>query len=177
MSLDDKIKRWTGGVYRQIPEHSPPYNPLDFTFCRISEGRWHERGEPTLYTAKDYAVCIAEHARNMTLVAATAAANSHNRIIYEFSVSIEQVLDLTETTVLESLGRTVEDFKDVAKCRATAKFLRTTKVEAVIVPSMAFPDKLDRWCMMVFLEKYPTGPVFIKNFKEHRRFLLSESPK
>jgi hypothetical protein len=37
---------------------------------------------------------------------------------------------------------------------ATAQFIRqTTIVEAIFVPSMAFLDQMDKWVLVVFLEK------------------------
>jgi hypothetical protein len=47
-------------------------------------------------------------------------------------------------------------FLDKKIARATAQFIRqTTIVEAIFVPSMAFLDQMDKWVLVVFLEKLP----------------------
>jgi hypothetical protein len=45
-------------------------------------------------------------------------------------------------------------FLDQKIARATAQFIRqTTIVEAIFVPSMAFLDQMDKWVLVLFLEK------------------------
>ena len=47
-------------------------------------------------------------------------------------------------------------FLDKNIARATAQFIRqTTIVEAIFVPSMAFLDQMDKWVLVIFLEKLP----------------------
>jgi hypothetical protein len=42
--------------------------------------------------------------------------------------------------------------------RACANFLRhTTAATAIFVPSMAFLDDLEQWCLVLFLEKLPAN--------------------
>lgn len=58
-----------------------------------------------------------------------------------------------------SLDNAPACFQDIQIARATAHFVRrTTAVQALLVPSMAFPDDRERWCLVVFLEKLPPEP-------------------
>ena len=44
-------------------------------------------------------------------------------------------------------------------CRATAPYLRTaTPAQALLVPSVAFLDDLERWVAVLFLDKLPREP-------------------
>jgi hypothetical protein len=53
-----------------------------------------------------------------------------------------------------SLVDTPNCFLDKNIARATAQFVRqTTPVQAIFVPSMAFLDRLDKWVLVLFLEK------------------------
>ncbi len=83
-----------------------------------------------------------------------------SRRIFDLEITIEHVLDLRDPQVCTalSLAGNPECFLDRAVARATAGFLRrTTGVEALLLPSMAFLDQLDRWVMAIFLEKLPDG--------------------
>lgn len=102
--------------------------------------------------------------------------NALNRVIYEFTVELDAVLDLTDNMVLNDLGVVdIKDFEKKDKCRATAKHLRTsTKTQAILVPSLAFEDNLNNWCLVIFLEKVTPGRGgFIKKEKLYRKFSLS----
>jgi len=175
MPLDDKIKRFTGVIYRHIPS-SPDENPKEYKYCGITEGRWNIGGEPTLYTGKSDVVCVCEYGRNMDKLG-VSRDNALDRSIYKLSVELEFVLDLTDIVVLNNLGiDNIDAFKIQEKCRATAKHLRTsTKTQAIIVPSLALMDDLSKWCLVVFLEKVDTGENgFVKDCRFHRRFKISE---
>jgi hypothetical protein len=56
-----------------------------------------------------------------------------------------------------SLTNAPDCFKDRDVARACANFIRyTTTATAIFVPSMAFLDDLEQWCLVLFLEKLPT---------------------
>ena len=89
------------------------------------------------------------------------AAKAYRRQVYRFQVGLDCVLDLRLSEVWSALSLTdVPDcFKDKAIARAIAQFVRkTTTTQAIIVPSMAFLDDLDRWCLVLFLEKLSSDP-------------------
>jgi hypothetical protein len=54
-----------------------------------------------------------------------------------------------------SLTNAPDCFKDRDVARACANFIRYTTT-ATFVPSMAFLDDLEQWCLVLFLEKLPT---------------------
>ncbi|HEX2767588.1 MAG TPA: RES domain-containing protein, partial [Candidatus Limnocylindria bacterium] len=66
-SLAELVRPWEGTAYRHIPADAG-YDVRDLRFAgRRSDGRWHWRGQPTLYLATDAAVAIAEFARHIAL--------------------------------------------------------------------------------------------------------------
>ena len=82
------------------------------------------------------------------------------RRIYDFELTIPHTLDLRDSRVVAalSLANAPACFLDREIARATADFLRrTTPVEALLLPSMAFLDRPEHWVMAIFLEKLPEG--------------------
>ena len=73
-------------------------------------------------------------------------------------------------------------FQDAPNCfidkkiaRKTAQFIRkSTKAEAIFVPSMAFLDQIDKWVLVIFLEKLPIDqPLkFLPRVEHHGYFNL-----
>jgi hypothetical protein len=83
-----------------------------------------------------------------------------SRRIFDLDITIKHLLDLRDPQVCTALSLTgaPECFLDREVARATAGFLRrTTDVEALMLPSMAFLDRLERWVMAIFLDKLPGG--------------------
>jgi len=158
MLLQSYIQSWSGFAVRHIPEG--PYEIYDFSRCGLgSENRWNVTGEPTLYLAKERDVALAEFARHMTVDRTESLVKKvRRRKVYRFEVSLDNILDLCRLEVCQALS-----LLDVPNCfldkdiaRATARFIRkTTVVQAIKVPSVAFLDNLEQWCLVVFLEKLP----------------------
>ena len=99
--------------------------------------------------------------------APTLARYAKRRKVYRFEVRLGHALNLCDAKLwrLFSLEGVPHCFLDKAIARATAEFVRrTTPAEAIFVPSAAFLDQLDKWVLVVFLEKLPGDP---------RRFLPS----
>jgi RES domain-containing protein len=164
MPLQDYFQPWTGYAVRHIPD-SPErsYSIYDFRYCGLSnENRWNVAGEATLYLAKEKDVALAEYARHFQVDRSPVlAAKTYRRIVYHFEVELECVLDLTKTEVWQelSLQNAPDCFKEKSIARATANFIRTiTTAQAIIVPSIAFLDTLEKWCLVLFLEKLPANP-------------------
>ena len=164
MSLQDYLKSWSGYAVRHIPDNPfRPYDIYDFSYCGKShENRWNVAGEPTLYLAKEKDVALAEYARHFQINRTPSlAAKTHRRLVYRFQVTLDYVLDLTQTDVWRelSLENAPDCVKDNACAKATAHFIRnTTPCCAIIVPSLAFLDNLEQWCLVLFLEKLPANP-------------------
>ncbi|ELR98414.1 RES domain-containing protein [Gloeocapsa sp. PCC 73106] len=161
MSLQDYIRPWSGYAVRHIPDRpEQPYDIYNFSYCGVSnENRWNIAGEPTLYLAKEKDIALAEYARHFRVDRTPSlAAKTYRRLVYRFEVRLNCVLDLTKAEVWQelSLEDAPECFAEKTIARATANFIRnTTTIQAIIVPSLAFLDNLEQWCLVLFLEKLP----------------------
>jgi RES domain-containing protein len=180
MSLQAFIQPWSGDAVRHIPDTPGRiYDIYDFSYAgRSSENRWNLAGEPTLYLAKEKNVALAEYARHFQVNRTPGlAAKTYRRKVYRFTVWLMHVLDLRRPEVWSalSLQDAPDCFKDKAVAKATAGFIRsTTLTQAILVPSAAFLDDLDQWCLVIFLEKLPSEPRrFLPNVCEDGYFEIS----
>lgn len=164
MPLQSYIQPWSGSAVRHIPDTpGTSYNIYDFSYCvRSNENRWNVAGEATLYLAKEKNVALAEYARHFQVDRTLGlAAKTYRRLVYRLEVKLEYVLNLCDTAVWAELSLldAPECFKDKNIARATAQFIRkTTLAQAIVVPSIAFLDDLEQWCLVLFLEKLSTEP-------------------
>lgn len=161
MTLAGRLKGWSGAALRHIPAGSP-FDVLDFRYAgRGADNRWNEPGSPTLYLAGDEGVLIAEWGRHFAINrTAQLQQMTVERSVFSLELSLDSVLDLRDADVWNalSLDNAPHCFADVAFARATAHFVRrTTAAQALLAPSMGFLDDLERWCLVVFLEKLPSG--------------------
>jgi RES domain-containing protein len=171
VTLGGHVRSWTGTAWRHIPAGSR-FDVLDFRFAgRGTENRWNEAGEPTLYLAGDEGVLLAEWGRHFEANRGGQLQRlAVERSTYNLQISIDQVLDLRTEEVCHALSivHAPYCFADVEFARATSRFIRrTTPAQALFVPSLAFLDDLQRWCLVVFLEKFPPDP---------RSFIVSVTP-
>ncbi len=180
MSLQSFVHSWSGHAVRHLPDTpGKTYDIYDFSYCdRSSENRWNVAGEPTLYLAKEKDVALAEYARHFQVNRTPQlAAKVYRRKIYRFEVRLDYVLDLRESAVWSelSLQNAPDCFKDKNVARATATFIRnTTGVQAIFVPSAAFLDDLQQWCLLLFLEKLsPNVRQFLPNVFEDGYFEIA----
>ena len=167
MGLSTHLDRWRGDAYRHIPAGSQ-IDVLDFRYAgRSTENRWNEPGHPTLYLAGDEGVLIAEWGRHVAVNRSPALQNlTVERAVYRLTLEIDHLLDLRnpEVWTLLSLTGAPTCFTSTGVARATAHFIRgTTAAQALIVPSIGFLDQLDRWCLVLFLEKRSEPASFVAN--------------
>lgn len=159
MALSAHLARWSGDAFRHIPGGTR-FDALDFRFAgRSTENRWNEPGHPTLYLAGDEGVLIAEWGRHFAVNRTPSLQQATiERAVYRLTLTIDYVLDLRSPEVwkLLSLADAPVCFTGIEIARATAHFIRrTTAAQALLVPSIGFLDQLDRWCLVLFLEKLP----------------------
>jgi RES domain-containing protein len=171
MTLAGYLQRWSGSALRHIPAESP-YDVLDFRFAgRGADNRWNASGSPTLYLAGDEGVLIAEWGRHFATNRSTQLQQlTVERRAFRLDLAIDRVLDVRNDAVCHalSLDNAPACFADIDVARATAHFVRrTTDAQALLAPSMGFLDDLDRWCLVLFLEKLPPDP---------RSFIASVTP-
>jgi RES domain-containing protein len=165
MPLGDHLVPWSGVGFRHIPAGSP-FDVLDLRFAgRSAENRWNERGQPTLYLAGDEGVLIAEWGRHFAVNRTPELERQTvERAVFRLTMALEGVLDLRDTALWRELSfnNAPNCFLDRAIARATGGFIRaTTEAQAIIVPSVCFLDQLDRWCLVLFLEKLPDSQDFV----------------
>lgn len=186
MSIQSYIQPWAGNAVRHIPKLAvEQYDIYDFSYAgRSAENRWNLQGEPTLYLAKEKAdaialrfpqralhqanVALAEYARHFKIDRTPQLAQqAQQRAVYRFDVRLERVVNLCQSEVWQELSLTnaPDCFKNRDIARACANFIRyTTAATAIFVPSMAFLDDLEQWCLVLFLEKLPTD---VREFLPH----------
>ncbi len=145
---------------RHIPKLAQ-YDIYDFSYAgRSAENRWNLQGEPTLYLAKEKNVALAEYARHFQVGRSLKLARQiQERAVYRFTVKLERVVNLCNPEVWQelSLVDAPDCFKNRDVARSCANFIRyTTAATAIVVPSMAFLDDTEQWCLVLFLEKLPT---------------------
>lgn len=150
-------------------------------YGKSNEGRWH-CGESTLYLAQDKAVALAEFARHYQMNRSQELAREiRPRQVYRFSVSLNRVLDLRNLEILSELSHLegsifsqISDFMDPSVARETARLLRQKhSIQAIFVPSMAFLDNLNRWCLVLFLENLDSNSTaFIPSIKRDGEFKI-----
>lgn len=173
MPLQAYISSWAGYAVRHIPDTpGKSYDIYNFSYSgKSNENRWNIAGEPTLYLAKEKNVALTEYARHFKVNRTPElAAQTYRRQVFRFRIELEYVLDLRNPKVWAelSLENAPDCFKDKTIARSTANFIRnTTSTQAIIVPSVAFLDNLEQWCLVLFLEKLLPEP---------RKFLPSAEP-
>lgn len=122
---------------------------------------------------------MAEYARHFRVDRTPGlAAQTYQRKVYRFEIELEHLIDLRNSKVWAELCLTKapDCFKDKAIARATAHFIRnTTATQAILVPSIAFLDDLDQYCLVIFLEKLPPDAhEFLLRVQEDGYFQISK---
>ena len=86
-----------------------------------------------------------------------------DRNIFRLRVTIDRLIDLCDPELHQALS--LEDapacFLSKDAARAVAKYVRETtrQVQAIRVPSIAFPDDVkDHWNLVLFLKRLPVDP-------------------
>jgi len=159
-SLPDLVRPWAGTAFRHIPADAG-YDVRDLRYAgRRSDGRWHWRGQPTLYLASDSGVAIGEFARHLA-VDRGGAVVAARRTIHELGVRLDRTIDLRDTAILRLIGRDDAPgcWLDPRIARAVATFFRDSlDVQAVLVPSVVHLDEPERYNVVCFLENLPDTP-------------------
>lgn len=156
MSLHKLVQPWSGYAVRHIPEVAT--NVYDFSRAGLAaDNRWNYQGEPTLYLACERDVALVEYARHFKVDRTEGLLKkARKRKVFRFEVTLSTTLDLRESAVCKALS-----LRDFPNCllkknyaRATGTFLRhTTDTVAFFAPSMGFLDQVEKWTLIVFLEK------------------------
>lgn len=165
MPLSAHLESWSGEALRHVPAGAR-FDVLDFRYAgRGADNRWNEPGHPTLYLAGDEGVLIAEWGRHFTINRTPQLQQKVvERQVYSLTLAVDYVIDMRKPVVWEeiSLESAPYCFTDIGTARATSHFIRhTTEAQGMLVPSLGFIDNLDRWCLVLFLEKLSDPKSFI----------------
>jgi len=148
--LEDFVEPFGGRVYCHAPS-SVPFEVRRLARPDDGRDRWGAPGERTIYLAGDPAVALAEYARNRE----PGAPAEETRIV-RLRLRAVSVLDLRRSSVAVAAGvppaaRHVGD-REVA--RRVSRQVRTgVQCEGLLVPSMAFLDRTDRFNVVLFVER------------------------
>jgi len=174
VALDVYLRQWTGETYRHLPV-GVRFDVLNFRYAgKGLDNRWNQPGEPTLYLAGDIGVAIAEWARHIEIDRTPELeVATIERIVYRLRLTIDRVLDLRDPLIWAELS--LDDapirFLDLPTARATAHFVRnTTEAQGMFVSCVPFIDQLERWCLVLFLDKLPAKP------SEYISSVITEGP-
>jgi len=121
--------------------------------ARADDGhdRWGTPGRQTAYLASDRGVAVAEFARHFE-----PGASADARRIIDVRLQAVPVLDLRNAGVLSALGcpPSMRSGFDRATARRLSAMLRDLDIcHGLLVPSMAFPDRPDRFNVVLFCER------------------------
>jgi hypothetical protein len=148
--LEGQIQPFGGVVHCHVPRDRPfSYSVL----ARADDGRdrWGTSGMRTVSLAGDPAVALAEYARHRD-----RGAPADSRCLCSFRLQAVSVLDLRIATVLELLGLQpgAAQFLDRQVARRVSRAVRDSRLcEGLIVPSMAYLDRPERFNLMLFVER------------------------
>lgn len=164
MALADLAEPWSGRVYRHIARAVPPApspNILDVRYAgRGRTNRWNDAGEPTLYLARDAALCALEFFRHIDEDRDPGLIpDVIERDVYWLDVVVPRVLDVQRPELLDalSLNDAPTCFLNLQVARSTARRIRYEgdAVQGILVPSVACLDQPKRGSLVFFLERLP----------------------
>ncbi len=150
--VDGEHVRFAGAVYLHLPLEAT--NPLDFTPLGDEENRWNRRGQPTLYLACDIGVVLAELGRHVDESHETSIA----RRIFRLEVDLDRLVDVRSADPSRYAER------DAAKTESDER--RASGSRGLIVPSVAFADRPDKFNIVVFLDNAGDSDGWIRSFVE-----------
>lgn len=163
MALRDLVRPWTGVAYRHIPAGASRSILDDAYLGRSSGNRWNEAGTPAYYFASDLAVVVAEYARHIATELPDGVPQRLARSLWRVEISLARTLDLRDPRTIEAMGSgPLEDWiLDTRATQAAASYLRTQAgIQALIVPSVAFLDRMDRYNVVVYRDRIEPGAAF-----------------
>ncbi|WP_071590750.1 RES domain-containing protein [Synechococcus sp. PCC 7336] len=161
MSLEDFCSPWSGHAIRHIPD-APDNTIFDFgNVRRVREHRWNYAGERTIYLAKSQDVALGEYARHFRESRPGLAGQALSRKVYSIEIKLESTINLCNKAIWDNFGvvKGPHSFMDEQIARSVARSIRTaTPAQGIFVPSMCFLDNLEKWNLVLFLEKLPNSP-------------------
>jgi RES domain-containing protein len=146
--LRNLVRPFGGFVHCHVPMDVPfSYAAL----ARVDDGRdrWGSPGTRTVYLAGDPAVALAEYARHREI-----GGPSESRCLCSFRLQAVRVLDLRDGDAARLLGLTsTQGYLHRQEARRVSQAARETGFsQGLIVPSLAFLDRPERFNVVLFVE-------------------------
>ena len=123
-------------TYRHVAEGR---QPLSGEGARIQGGRWNPpESFPTLYVGMTEDVVVAEF-RRLAVRSGRSTADFLPRQLFQIEVTLQIVLDLTDTSHVQALNVTAADLVSdhLAVCQALGDAAHYLGTEAILAPSAA----------------------------------------
>lgn len=164
MALADLVVAWSGDVLRHRPKSSSR-SVLDDTYLGIADdNRWSAQGIRAYYFASDIGVVAAEHARHIAVDVPVGHADRIERSVFKVRVALDRVLTLTNAHVIVAMGAAPlqEWVLDTVATQTAASYLvaQVRGLQGLIVPSVAFLDRPDRFNLVVYPEAIDVASNF-----------------
>jgi RES domain-containing protein len=139
-------RSWEGRAFRWTFEGTPPDR------ANSRGARWNPPGVEALYTCMTRAGVLAE---SDYLIAAQSISPKRSRCIHTFALSLNSILELTDTVVLASLGIDVDALTsvDLSKCQLVGGAVERLGHEGLIVPSARSPVNN----LVIYVNRRPFG--------------------
>jgi len=144
---------WDRPLYCHAPVEDP-FDPAALASAGDGGDRWCSEGAPTAYLASDAGVAMAELARHHP--PGDTAVERRIMRLEPRAHAIGSLVDLRDAAVLRALGAPVEPsrYLDAELATSVAEAVRADGRHAgIIVPSMAFLDRLERPNIVLFAER------------------------
>jgi RES domain-containing protein len=145
---------WDRPLYCHAPVDDP-FDPDALGSAADGSDRWCAAGQPTAYLAADAGVAMAELARHHP-PGGTAVERRIMRVLPRPG-AIHALVDLRDDAILRALGAPQEPERYLNRelARFVAAAVRAdTRHAGIIVPSMAFLDRLERPTIVLFAERF-----------------------
>jgi RES domain-containing protein len=164
MALTDLVVPWSGVLLRHRPKASTRSVLDDAYLGMAGDNRWSTRGISAYYFASDVGLVAAEHARHIEIDLAGGHADRIERSVFRVPVGLERVLKLTDPVVVAAMGAGPIGswILDLVATQAAASYLlaQVAGLQGLIVPSVAFLDRKDRFNMVVYRDRIDPGTAF-----------------
>jgi RES domain-containing protein len=164
MALADLVVAWSGDVLRHRPRASSR-SVLEDTYLGIADdNRWSARGVRAYYFASDVGVVGAEHARHIAIDVPGGHEDRIERSVFKVPVVLDRLLTLSDSQVITAMGAAPlnEWILDTGATQAAASYLiaHVRGLQGLIVPSVAFLDRPDRFNLVVYRDAIDLESAF-----------------
>jgi RES domain-containing protein len=138
---------------------------LDDTYLGLArDNRWSPAGVRAYYFASDIGLVTAEYARHIATDLALGHADRLERSVFRVPLVLNRVLRLTDPAVVSAMGAgPINTWSlDLAATQAAATYVlaQVVRLEALVVPSVAFLDQHDRFNVVIYRDAIDPAAVF-----------------